>query len=108
MSTSQSTIDFLLDQLKHVRSIRVRKMFGDYALYCDEKVVALICDDQLFVKYTDTGKQYAASRYIEGCAYVGAKPSMNVTDSIDDADFIATLIQITAQALPLQKKKHTP
>jgi len=25
-------------------------MFGEYALYCGDKVVALVCDDQLFVK----------------------------------------------------------
>ena len=27
-------------------------MFGEYGLYCDEKIVALICDDTLFIKPT--------------------------------------------------------
>ena len=49
MATSESTIDFLLDQLGAVPGVRARKMFGEYALYCGEKVVALVCDDQLFV-----------------------------------------------------------
>lgn len=31
MRTSQSTIDFLLDQLSTLPGIRARKMFGDYA-----------------------------------------------------------------------------
>jgi DNA transformation protein len=52
MATSRSTTEFILDQLSAVPNVRVRKMFGEYALYCDEKVVALICDDQLFVKIT--------------------------------------------------------
>ena len=30
-------------------------MFGEYALYIDEKVVALICDNQVFVKPTAAG-----------------------------------------------------
>ena len=35
MSTSQSTIDYLLDQLSNLPTVRVRKMFGEYALYCE-------------------------------------------------------------------------
>ncbi len=56
MSTSQSTIDFLLDQLAGLANVHARKMFGEYALYCGEKVVALVCDNQLFVKITPPGK----------------------------------------------------
>ncbi len=41
-------------------------MFGEYALYCDQRVVALICDDQVFVKITDPGKAYVGERYEEG------------------------------------------
>ena len=55
MPTSQSTIDFLLDQLSGLPRVRARKMFGEYALYCQEKVVALVCDNQLFVKITPEG-----------------------------------------------------
>jgi len=50
MSTKQSTVDFLEAQVQKAGIIRTRKMFGEYALYCDEKVVALICDNQIFVK----------------------------------------------------------
>lgn len=54
MSTAADTILFITDQLASLGGrIRTRKMFGEYALYCDEKVVALICDDQLFVKITE-------------------------------------------------------
>jgi len=105
MATSQVTVDFILDQLTSAGFVRARKMFGDYALYCDEKVVGLICDDQLFVKYTDAGKTFAEGRYVEGCAYVGAKPSMNVSDVIDDRDFLCALIRITADVLPRPKGK---
>ena len=105
MSTKPSTVDFILDQLASLGNVRARKMFGDYALYCDEKVVGLVCDDQLFVKYTDPGKEFAQGRYTEGCAYAGAKPSMNVSDALDDRDFLCTLIRMTAGALPMPKPK---
>jgi TfoX/Sxy family transcriptional regulator of competence genes len=32
MKTSQSTIDYLLDQLASLPNVRARKMFGEYAL----------------------------------------------------------------------------
>jgi TfoX/Sxy family transcriptional regulator of competence genes len=105
MSTQQSTVDFILDQLSALHNVKVRKMFGEYALYCNEKVVALICDDQLFVKLTDPGKALAKGRYTEGYAYPGAKVSMDITSGVDDQDFLCELIQVTADALPTPKPK---
>ncbi len=58
MATRQETIDFLLDQIAGAGNVRARKMFGEYALYLDEKVVALVCGDQLFVKITNPGKEF--------------------------------------------------
>jgi len=61
MSTKQSTIDYLLDQLASVPDVRARKMFGEYALYCNGRVVALVCDNELFVKITDAARNSSAT-----------------------------------------------
>jgi len=109
MATSERTIEFLLDQLGAVRGVRVRKMFGEYALYCGEKVVALVCDDQLFVKPTAPGKALVGARYAEGFAYPGAKASILVgADDLEDHDRLAELIRVTAAALPAPKPKPKP
>lgn len=106
MATKQSTADFILDQLDSLGSVRVRKMFGEYALYCDEKVVALICDDTLFVKITEKGKALVGKRYREGAPYPGAKPHMRIDDEIlDDRETLCALIRLTADALPKPKAK---
>jgi DNA transformation protein and related proteins len=105
MTSKQSTVDFILEQIASLGAVRARKMFGDYALYYDEKVVGLICEDQLYIKYTDPGKQYAEGQYTEGYAYDGARSSMNVSDAIDDRDFLCALIRLTADALPRPKVK---
>ncbi|MCX5858821.1 MAG: TfoX/Sxy family protein [Proteobacteria bacterium] len=106
MATSQSTIDFLLDQLSALPGVRARKMFGEYALYCGEKVVALVCDNQLFVKITPAGKALVGERYQEGEAYPGAKPSMLIdAEEIDDGERLSELIRLTAAALPPPKPK---
>ena len=106
MATSETTIRFLLDQLSDLRGIRARKMFGEYALYCGEKVVALVCDNQLFVKITAPGKALVGERYVEGFAYPGAKASILVrTEELDDHERLSTLIRVTAGALPSPKPK---
>lgn len=104
MPTQQSTVDYILDQLSNLTNIRVRKMFGEYALYCDEKVVGLVCDDQLFIKITEPGKLHMGEAYEEGAPYPGAKPYMLI-EEFDDRDWLQKLLKITADTLPLPKPK---
>ena len=81
-------------------------MFGEYALYCGGKVVALVCDDTLFVKITDAGRDFVGEQYAEGEAYPGAKPSMLIDgDLIEDREWLAELIEMTAAHLPAPKPK---
>jgi len=107
MATSPDTIIYLSDQLTELGTrIRTRKMFGEYALYCDNKVVGLICDDQLFIKITEPGKTFLGSKYQEGLPYVGAKPYMLVGgDIIENKDAFVELVTLTAKVLPLPKLK---
>ena len=106
MSTKPSTIEYIEDQLAGIPEIGSRKMFGEYALYCGDKVVALVCDDELFVKITEAGKAFVGERYAEGIAYPGARPSMRIDeDLIEDRERLAELIRITAEALPVPKPK---
>ncbi len=106
MATKQSTIEYIEDQLADVSEIHSRKMFGEYALYCGDKVVALVCDDQLFVKITEEGKIFVGAGYEEGNAYPGAKPSIRIDeDRIEDHEWLCELIRITAKHLPVPKRK---
>lgn len=51
MGTTAPTIACLVDALAPLH-LSARKMFGEYALYLDGMVVALVCDDKLFLKPT--------------------------------------------------------
>ena len=108
MATKQETVDYILDQLSSLRDVSVRKMFGEYALYCDGKVVGLVCDDTLYIKITEEGKKFVGKFYEEGFAYKGAKVSMVVDgDRLEDRDWIVELVQKTAAHLPPPKKKKS-
>jgi DNA transformation protein and related proteins len=106
MATSQSTIDYILDQISGVGIISARKMFGEFALYCNEKVVGLVCDDTLYIKITEQGKKFVGIYYQEGFAYSGAKVSMMIDgDRIEDGEWLSELVRITAENVPLPKPR---
>ena len=105
MSTRQSTVDFILDQIADAGTVNAKKMFGEYAIYCNEKVIALVCDDQLFLKPTQAGKEFIKN-YSEGLPYPGAKPYLLIpADLWDESEWLTTLVRITELELPLPKKK---
>lgn len=107
MATKISTIEYILDQLSSLKNVTAKKMFGEYALYAGSKVVALICDDNLFIKITDEGKKYIGKKYQEGFAYPGAKVSMKIdADMWENRKWLCELILITAENLPEPKVKN--
>jgi TfoX/Sxy family transcriptional regulator of competence genes len=108
MGTRQQIVDFILEQLSGVRDATARKMFGEFALYSAGKVVALVCDDQLFVKPTAAGAAFIGT-VTEGAPYPGAKPWFLIDgDHWEDGDWLSELIRLTASALPMPKRKSAP
>jgi DNA transformation protein and related proteins len=105
MGSKQATVDYIVDQLASAGHISAKKMFGEYAIYHGDKVVALICDDQFFIKPTSGGKAFLAE-YEEAPPYPGAKPCPVVPAEMwDDQEWMSRLVAITASELPAPKKK---
>ena len=104
MATDATFVAFILDQLSGLPGVSARKMFGEYALYSETKVVALICENQLFVKPTDAGRKHLGTP-IEAPPYPTAKPCFLIQDALDDREGLRKLISVTAQALPMPKAK---
>jgi TfoX/Sxy family transcriptional regulator of competence genes len=104
MATSRATIDFLLGRLRSSR-FEAKAMFGEYALYADGKVVALVCDDRLYVKVAPAS-QGLAGTCETGPPYPGAKPHYIVDEGqvAAMADLPDLLLQV-AKALPAPKAK---
>ena len=73
MATQKDTIEFILGKLRDRGRFSARAMFGEYALYADGKVVALVCDNLLYVKIVPASQEL--ERQCEpGEPYPGAKP----------------------------------
>jgi DNA transformation protein and related proteins len=104
MASDKSFVDFLVEQMGDAGLISQRKMFGEYAIYCNGKVVALVCDNQLFVKPTKGGREYIGNP-IEAAPYVGAKLHFLIEDAFEDREWISGLIRTTAAELPIPQPK---
>jgi len=103
MSTDADFVEFVVEQIAGAGLVDARKMFGGYTIYCNTKVVALVCDNQLFVKPTAQGRNFIGN-VREAPAYTGAKPSFLI-EELDDSAWLTQLIKITTDALPFPKPK---
>ena len=98
MATSQSTVDFLLDQLTGQGMFSVRKMFGEYCLYLAGAPVGLVCDDQLFLRDDPTLRALIGEVTL-GEPYPGAKPHICITaDQWDDRQALGLWVRAAAEA----------
>jgi TfoX/Sxy family transcriptional regulator of competence genes len=104
VASELSFVEFVVDQINNAGVITFRKMFGEYAVYCDGKVVALICDNQLFIKPTEAGRSFIGD-VVEAPAYPGAKLSFLIGDKLEDREWISHLIRISTKELPESKPK---
>lgn len=104
MASDLSFVEYVCDQLQGTPRLSFRKMFGEYALYLGNKVVALACDNQLFVKPTEAGRQFLGEPK-EGLPYPGAKPWFLIDEELDDGERVSTLLRLTERELPQPKPK---
>ena len=79
-------------------------MFGEYGLYFGNKLFGLVCDNKLFIKPTQSGREYIKD-IVEASPYPGAKPSFLIEERLDDREWLKTLIKITVDELPEPKPK---
>lgn len=99
MSTAKATADDLIEKLEPL-NVRARAMFGEYGLYCDDKIVALICDDRLFVKPSEIAAEFAKESWLAP-PYPGAKDYYKVPRArLADTAWLRRFIERTAEALP--------
>lgn len=100
MASEQRNVDFVLEQMSGAGDVSARKMFGEFAVYCGGKLVALFCDDQLFMKPTAAGRALLG-KVKEAPPYPGAKPYFLITgDRCEDSEWLSELVRATERELP--------
>ena len=107
MATDRSFLDYVIEQSGLEDALASKRMFGEYALYLDGKVVAFACDNSLFLKPSPAAAQLAP--HLPGRPpYPGAKDYPVLDELLDEPDALRRLLLATAAALPPPKPKAAP
>ena len=110
MATDKAFVDFVLDQIEDAGDITAKRMFGEWGVFSNGKIFALICDSKLFIKPTEAGRSYIKNP-VEAPPYEGAKLSFLIEDKLEDREWLSELVRISLKELPEpkpRKKKGKP
>lgn len=105
MATQKETVEFLLQKLRPSGRFSARAMFGEYALYADGNVVALVCDNLLHVKILPASQELD-DQCERGEPYPGAKPHYIVEEGqLTSVANLAGILFAIAGSVHEKKKK---
>ena len=104
MASDLDFVEFVVGQMEDAGAITFRKMFGGITLYCEGKVVGLVCDNQVFVKPTEAGESFIGN-VVKAPPYPGAKLSFLIEEKLEDKGWFSQLIRLTEKELPEPKPK---
>ena len=102
MATGRDFIDYVAEQLALGARLSHRRMFGEYALYIDDKVVAFACDNSVFVKPSAAAGELAPL-LPQRPPYPGAKDYPVADELLDEPDALRALFLRTAELMPPPK-----
>ena len=97
MATNADFAQYVADQCSGAGEISIRKMMGDYCIYCNGIIFGLICDNRLYVKETDAARPVLHEQVLRQ-PYPGAKEHFYIED-VDDRDYLRDIIRVTIPAL---------
>ncbi|MFT3756266.1 MAG: TfoX/Sxy family protein [Pseudoxanthomonas sp.] len=105
MATDRDFIEYVHEQSGLADALTYKKMFGEYGIYLDGKIVALAADNRCFLKPTDAGRALLTT-VAEAPPYPGAKNWFVIDEYLDDSERLQRLFRATADALPVPKPKQ--
>ena len=103
MASSVEFVEYICARIAGAGRATYRKMFGEYGVYLDGKIIGLICGNAFYLKPTDAAKALLPE-VVEAPPYHGAKPYFLIED-LDDAAFLSKLAAATLEELAGQKSK---
>ena len=109
MSTRKDYVTYIEDALRHIPNTHTKAMFGEYAVYHNDVVVGLICNDTLFIKITDGTKALFDAHTDIAPPYPGAKGAFVVAEAVlEDSAHTAQIIQACSKDLLAKQTASKP
>lgn len=104
MASDMSFMEFIHEQSGLREGFTYKKMFGEYAVYLNGKVIAFVCDNSIFLKPTEQTKAITDS-FPSAPPYPGAKDYIVIDELLDKPEELQRLLKATELALPMPKPK---
>ena len=105
MGTDRSFVDYAIEQSGLAGDLTVNRLFGEFALYLDGKVVAFACDNSLLLK-PSAAMPEVVSQLPGRPPYPGAKDYPVLDELLDEPELLRRVLLATAAALPAPKPKN--
>lgn len=102
MATTREYADYVCERLARFGDLTMRKMFGEYMVYLNDKPVFLVCDNTVFVKCLDSIAPMMHDAPL-GAPYEGAKTHYIL--DIDDAALLDAVVPVLERETPVRRKK---
>lgn len=103
MATTVEYIEYVCEQIREIGDIRYKKMFGEYMIYVNDKPVAIVCDNNTFVKKLDCIKELMENAEV-GVPYNGAKEHYIL--DIDNSEFCKNVLIEIEKVTPVPKPRR--
>ena len=103
MASNSDFVQFIVDQCSGAGEIAVKKMMGDYCIYCNGVLFGLICDNNLYIKMTEAGEA-VLDEVVLRPPYPSARDHFYITN-VDDRDYLEDIIRAALPELISSKSK---
>ncbi|MCL2438956.1 MAG: TfoX/Sxy family protein [Alphaproteobacteria bacterium] len=106
MATNKDFFDHVLDTLSPAGDISYKKMFGEYGVYKNGRMIMLVCDNTVFVRQLPEVAAVFAKYKVRPeseVPYEGAKEYFIV--DMDNQPLACDLAELLSRILPLPKPR---
>ncbi len=103
MASNSDFVQYIVDQCSGAGEIAVKKMMGDYCIYCNGVLFGLICDNNLYIKMSEAGEA-VLDEVVLRPPYPSARDHFYITN-VDDRDYLEDIIRATLPELISSKSK---
>ena len=105
MATDASFVEYVFEQAGLADRLTSKRMFGEYGLYVDGKVVAFCADNSLFLKLVAETAHLLADLPRQEL-FPGSKPYALADELLDEPERLRELLLALERALPEPKPKR--
>ena len=104
MASDAEMASYIADMLNPLGEVRIKRMFGEYCFYVNEKPVGFLCDNEVLVK-TNAEMRTLYPEMPQKLLFDGAVNPMWLIDNPDDREAVERYFGIAVKMLPAPKPK---